>query len=29
LGHMGVQEYVGNFGTDVLYPMIVPKSEAA
>lgn len=24
LGHMGVQEYVGNFGTDVLYPMIVP-----
>ena len=24
LGHMGVQEYVGNFGKDVLYPMIVP-----
>ena len=30
LGHMGVQEYVGNFGNDVLYPMIVPqKKEAA
>lgn len=23
LGHMGVQEYIGNFGEDVLYPMIV------
>ena len=22
LGHMGVQEYVGNYGNDVLYPMI-------
>jgi hypothetical protein len=22
LGHMGVQEYVGNFGEDVLYPMV-------
>ena len=29
LGHMGVQEYVGNFGTDVLYPMLAPKAEAA
>ena len=30
LGHMGVQEYVGNFGKDILYPMIVPsKKEAA
>lgn len=29
LGHMGVQEYVGNFGNDVLYPMIVPKTEVA
>ena len=30
LGHMGVQEYEGEFGTDVLYPMIVPsKKEAA
>ena len=29
LGHMGVQEYVGNFGKDVLYPMIVPSKEAA
>jgi len=26
LGHMGVQEYEGNFGRDVLYPMIVPES---
>jgi hypothetical protein len=24
LGHMGVQEYVGNYGKDVLYPMIAP-----
>jgi hypothetical protein len=29
LGHMGAQEYVGNFGTDVLYPMIAPSKEAA
>lgn len=29
LGHMGVQEYVGNFGNDILYPMIVPHKEAA
>jgi len=29
LGHMGIQEYVGNFGTDVLYPMVVPNKEAA
>lgn len=29
LGHMGVQEYEGDFGNDVLYPMLVPKSEAA
>jgi hypothetical protein len=30
LGHMGVQEYVGNFGTDMLYPMLVPhKKDAA
>lgn len=30
LGHMGVQEYVGNFGQDVLYPMLVPaKKEVA
>jgi len=29
LGHMGVQEYVGNFGNDVLYPMIVPAVEEA
>lgn len=29
LGHMGVQEYLGDFGRDVLYPMIVPAEEAA
>lgn len=29
LGHMGVQEYVGNFGQDILYPMIAPQKEAA
>jgi len=30
LGHMGVQEYEGDFGNEVLYPMIVPlKKEAA
>ena len=27
LGHMGVQEYVGNFGNDVLYPMIAPAQK--
>jgi hypothetical protein len=27
LGHMGVQEYVGNYGQDVLYPMIVPQQK--
>lgn len=27
LGHMGVQEYVGSYGTDVLYPMIVPAQK--
>lgn len=26
LGHMGVQEYEGDFGKDCLYPMIVPKA---
>lgn len=29
LGHMGVQEYTGNFGNDVLYPMVVPNREVA
>lgn len=29
LGHMGVQEYTGNFGNDVLYPMVVPQKETA
>lgn len=29
LGHMGVQEYTGHFGEDVLYPMIDPKRSAA
>jgi hypothetical protein len=30
LGHMGVQEYEGDFGNDILYPMVVPsKKEAA
>ncbi len=24
LGHMGVQEYEGDFGRDVLYPMVNP-----
>jgi cellulose synthase/poly-beta-1,6-N-acetylglucosamine synthase-like glycosyltransferase len=28
LGHMGVQEYMGDFGAEVLYPMIA-KPEAA
>lgn len=27
LGHMGVQEYEGEFGKDVLYPMIVPPQR--
>jgi hypothetical protein len=27
LGHMGVQEYVGNFGDSVLYPMITPPVD--
>jgi hypothetical protein len=25
LGHMGVQEYMGDYGRDVLYPMIAPS----
>lgn len=29
LGHMGVQEYEGEFGKDVLYPMIVPVQKEA
>lgn len=29
LGHMGVQEYKGDFGGDILYPMIVPSKEVA
>jgi hypothetical protein len=29
LGHMGVQEYTGNFGEDILYPMVDPKRNAA
>ena len=29
LGHMGVQEYLGDFGTDVLYPMVVPTQKVA
>ena len=29
LGHMGVQEYTGNFGNDVLYPMVVPEQKDA
>lgn len=27
LGHMGVQEYEGNFGEDVFYPMVDPKES--
>lgn len=27
LGHMGVQEYVGNFGEDALYPMVVANNN--
>ena len=29
LGHMGVQEYKGAFGNDVLYPMIVPDQKVS
>ena len=29
LGHMGVQEYLGNYGNDVLYPMVVPNQKVA
>ena len=29
LGHMGVQEFLGDFGKDVLYPMIVPAQKVA
>lgn len=29
LGHMGVQEYVGDYGKDILYPMIVPAQKVA
>jgi hypothetical protein len=29
LGHMGVQEYEGNFGQDILYPMMVPNQKVA
>ena len=29
LGHMGIQEFVGNFGRDILYPMLVPEKEVA
>lgn len=29
LGHMGVQEYVGNYGDDILYPMVVPNQRSA
>ena len=29
LGHMGVQEYVGDYGKDILYPMIVPSQKVA
>ncbi len=27
LGHMGVQEYMGDYGRDVLYPMIAPAAK--
>jgi hypothetical protein len=27
LGHMGVQEYTGNYGQDVLYPMVAPPAK--
>jgi hypothetical protein len=29
LGHMGVQEYTGNFGEDILYPMVAPQKGVA
>lgn len=29
LGHMGVQEYVGDYGKDILYPMVVPSQKVA
>jgi hypothetical protein len=29
LGHMGVQEYIGNYGDDILYPMVVPAQKDA
>lgn len=29
LGHMGVQEYLGSFGEDVLYPMLAPTERVA
>jgi len=29
LGHMGVQEFLGDFGKDVLYPMIAPARKVA
>ena len=29
LGHMGVQEYTGNFGHDILYPMVVPDQKVS
>jgi hypothetical protein len=29
LGHMGVQEYTGHFGDDILYPMIATERTAA
>jgi hypothetical protein len=29
LGHMGIQEYVGNYGEDILYPMVVPTQKEA
>jgi hypothetical protein len=27
LGHMGVTEYMGDFGNEVLYPMLKPMDE--
>lgn len=27
LGHMGVMEYMGDFGNDILYPMLKPSSD--
>lgn len=29
LGHMGVQEYMGDFGNDILYPMIAQPKQVA